>query len=603
MKIKILIMSLTMFFSPPLLAGSLDSPAAPNHADSAMFTLTDIYNRLNDGTTVNKRSGAVVEPTSGPTTGTGYTLNDIMDIAPEINANGAIPAQVLNGKFYWGLLNGLWGLQQGTATAGADVNGADGSLQITIPDGFYSSNTATANDSDLTTANIKNGVDIFGVTGSVVEATGDAIAAEVLTGKTFSNAGNAGVSGSMPNNNAVTITPSTTAQTIAAGYHNGSGTVEGDADLTAANIKNGVDIFGVTGSVVEATGNATAADVLTGKTFSNDSGAGVSGSMPNNNAVTITPSTTEQTIAAGYHNGSGTVEGDADLTAANIKNGVDIFGVTGSVVEATGNATAADVLTGKTFSNDSGAGVSGTMANQGTVTITPSTTAQTIAAGYHNGSGTVEGDADLDAANIKNGVEIFGVTGTYGAVAKTGQNQCYDEATNNAEACVAAEHKGQDGFHQKGASVTSRFTDNSDGTVTDNLTGLIWLKNANCAGSKMVWWDALDFAYTLYDGSTSHNSGDCGLDDGSSAEDWRLPNVKELQSLIDFSQYGPALSSGHPFENVVTGYYRSSSTNVNNTSKAWYVYINDGRVLNDSKTVIAYVWPVRGKIISTGSVD
>jgi hypothetical protein len=65
--------------------------------------------------------------------------------------------------------------------------------------------------------------------------------------------------------------------------------------------------------------------------------------MPNNGAVTITPGTTNQTIAAGYHNGSGTVAGDPDLIASNIKSGVDIFGVVGNVtVSSLGGANKAN---------------------------------------------------------------------------------------------------------------------------------------------------------------------------------------------------------------------------------------------------------------------
>ena len=201
------------------------------------------------------------------------------------------------------------------------------------------------------------------------------------------------------------LTPGTTDQTIAAGYHSGAGKVFGDADLTVGNIRQGVSIFGVAGASIEASGNAAAGEVLFGKTFSNLSGA-ATGSMPNNGAVNLTPGTTDQTIAAGYHNGAGKVVGDADLAAGNIKQGATIFGVAGSSIQASGAAAAGEVLLGKTFSNASGA-ATGSMPNNGAVNLTPGTTDQTIAAGYHNGLGKVVGDADLTAANIKQGANYL----------------------------------------------------------------------------------------------------------------------------------------------------------------------------------------------------
>ena len=189
----------------------------------------------------------------------------------------------------------------------------------------------------------------------------------------------------MTNNGAGgTITPTTTNQTVAAGYWSSANTVSGDADLVAANIKSGESIFAVTGSALVSSGTAVAADVLSGKTFSNSSSAGLSGAMTNNGAGgTITPTTTNQTVAAGYWSSANTVSGDANLVAANIKSGESIFAVTGSALVSSGTAVAADVLSGKTFSNTSSAGLSGAMTNNGAGgTITPTTTNQTVAAGY-----------------------------------------------------------------------------------------------------------------------------------------------------------------------------------------------------------------------------
>jgi hypothetical protein len=143
-----------------------------------------------------------------------------------------------------------------------------------------------------------------------------------------------------------------------------------------------------------------------------------------------------------------------------------------------------------------------------------------------------------------------------------------------------------DGALQKGVAWPSpRFTDNGNGTVTDNLTGLIWLKNANAFGIKN-WTTALTDCNTLAANGTT-------LTDGSVAGDWRLPNRRELFSLIDDSKFNPALSTGHPFTGVKSDYYWSSTTHADSTGNAWYVYLDHGDVVYVSKISNIYVWPVR----------
>jgi hypothetical protein len=156
---------------------------------------------------------------------------------------------------------------------------------------------------------------------------------------------------------------------------------------------------------------------------------------------------------------------------------------------------------------------------------------------------------------------------------------------------------GSDGALQKGVAWPNpRFTDNSNGTVTDNLTGLIWLKNANCFGGK-------DWATALTDCNGLAN-GTCGLTDGSTAGQWRLPNYFELVSLLDLAYYGPALSNDagtgqwgtgtSSFAGVQSGNYWSSTTNAATTDYAWHVLLNNGNVISDGKSYTHYVWPVRG---------
>jgi hypothetical protein len=162
---------------------------------------------------------------------------------------------------------------------------------------------------------------------------------------------------------------------------------------------------------------------------------------------------------------------------------------------------------------------------------------------------------------------------------------------------------GDDGAIQAGVPFPSpRFTDNGNGTVTDNLTGLIWLKNANCFDSQ-TWVTALNAANNLADDPASTTT-DCGLSDGSVAGDWRLPNVKELQSLIDFGFVNPALSNAAgtgqytatdcAFSGVQSTPYWSSTTTAFTSDDAWVVPGGGLTVGDGFKGGIALVWPVRG---------
>ena len=178
---------------------------------------------------------------------------------------------------------------------------------------------------------------------------------------------------------------------------------------------------------------------------------------------------------------------------------------------------------------------------------------------------------------------------------------------------------GDDGDLRMGVSWPKpRFTDHGDGTVTDNLTGLIWLQDANCPEAGLSSWaDALAWSSALFDGCTtcSGAEGDCGLSDGSIAGDWRLPNRFELESLMDLAFWDPALSNaagtrqwveGDAFSGVqsfsddssATSYYWSSTTVAMETTQAWFVnpFRGDPWIAwkaNEGRAQMR-VWPVRG---------
>ncbi len=150
-----------------------------------------------------------------------------------------------------------------------------------------------------------------------------------------------------------------------------------------------------------------------------------------------------------------------------------------------------------------------------------------------------------------------------------------------------------------------RFKDNGNGTITDKLTNLTWDKDADRfvkdAPTKRTWVEAISDCNGLAD-----NGND--LTDGSQAGDWRLANVKELQSLIDFGEYQPAVSDtlgtgqwspGDPFFNVKffdvnALWYWSATTNASFSTVAWSVTFNGGGVGNRYKSTNCFVWCVRG---------
>lgn len=124
------------------------------------------------------------------------------------------------------------------------------------------------------------------------------------------------------------------------------------------------------------------------------------------------------------------------ITAADIaygktahdKSGAPITGTSTKNADTSDTSASADeVLSGETFYGPTGAKVTGSMPNRGAVTGAISTKAQqyTIQQGYHDGSGKVSIDSTeqdkIIAANIKQGITILGVEGTYGGEAVRAQ--------------------------------------------------------------------------------------------------------------------------------------------------------------------------------------
>ncbi len=141
-----------------------------------------------------------------------------------------------------------------------------------------------------------------------------------------------------------------------------------------------------------------------------------------------------------------------------------------------------------------------------------------------------------------------------------------------------------------------RFCDMGDGTVKDNDSGLIWLKDAHEMGIAN-WSDAMSMVAAL-------NHNEHGLTDGSSEGDWRLPSLAEWTEFFDTSYNSPAicnssgtaqLSNGDPFFYVDDLSNQNYWTNFYNlmTDDAFYVDLRDGSSSSWSSTMTCKVWPVR----------
>ena len=129
-----------------------------------------------------------------------------------------------------------------------------------------------------------------------------------------------------------------------------------------------------------------------------------------------------------------------------------------------------------------------------------------------------------------------------------------------------------------GQSGAASYSDNGNGTVTDNSTGLVWQQGTVGDGVAMSWEDALQYCENLSLGGYT---------------DWRLPNLNELRSLVNYSSSAPAIDMIY-FPNVQASFYWSSTTSASNPDNAWFVEFGYGADDYYSKNSAEYVRAVRG---------
>lgn len=498
-----------------------------------------------------------------------------------------------------GFANGTQYTGSGTKTLSADSE--------TVEEGYYAATTLSAVDPDLAVGNIRSGTMVFGLLGTAPIPSGDAAAGDVLAGKTFSNAGGTGISGTMVNQGTVIYNPTTSDLPVAEGYHSGSGRVVGDPDLASANIRAGINLFSYDGDpnvVNTSSGDAANTDILSGKK------AWVDGSEVTGNIPTRTLSDSTTTVNAGYYEAADLAAVDPQLAAENISNTATIFGIAGSAVLASGNADVGDVLAPKTFSKAGSAGLTGTMTDREGDNVSTAQAAAggvnylTAPQGYYDGDDRVSAtDAQIAAlapslvtGNIKDGETVFGVLGSYSGGGSTGLPKTSQQPGRpsgftpiTGEDAYYSNPAGSDvGFPRGEGSWANynadggRFTDNGDGTISDNATGLMWPKDGvgtGCnSGATLAWAAAITWAEGL---------------EFAEHDDWRMPNRFELESILDLGRY-PHINSTFFSSTRTTNPYWSSSTCSGDTANAWYVHFNTGVASFNAKTTAYYVRPVRG---------
>jgi hypothetical protein len=350
-------------------AGTITPPEGDLLAQ--FYTLSEIYTRLTTNATTTEGSHDFTF--SDALAGTGRTLTEIYNAIPTID-----PSKLLDDTTYLGITGNI-------ATRTLSSTSTD------VSAGYYAATTLDAVDADLISGNIKSGVTLFGIDGdgNVVDTSdGTVTNNNQIRSSYVCYSDGTQYTGSLPDCSSegeqscyaigsyyagTQQNLSDTTTTVSAGYYQATTLDTVDADLISDNIKSGVTLFGIDGdsNVVDTSdGTVTNNNQIRSSYVCYSDGTQYTGSLPdcssegeqscyatgsyyagtNVGQQTITPTTSNQTITQGYHNGTGYCEGDADLVTGNIRSGVNIFGVSGNpnvVNTSSGNASAGDICNSK----------------------------------------------------------------------------------------------------------------------------------------------------------------------------------------------------------------------------------------------------------------
>lgn len=168
---------------------------------------------------------------------------------------------------------------------------------------------------------------------------------------------------------------------------------------------------------------------------------------------------------------------------------------------------------------------------------------------------------------------VWPVCGDSRLLARSGQDRCFDLRGRE----ISCSGTGQDGELARGWAWPSPRFEKTGAAARDTLTGLRWYAGDEFDPAPLAWDEALAAVRDLVRAS--------GLP-------WRLPNINELESLMDASRHSPALSAGHPFPASTEGCW-SSTTSYFDPSWAYVLYPQKGAVgVGFKKNRDFSIWPV-----------
>ena len=305
--------------------------------------------------------------------------------------------------------------------------------------------------------------------------------------------------------------------------------IPGDTELLPENIKSGIEIYGTTGTLEvldTSDANATADCIRNGYT-AYVNGEKITGTIPDFGERTYIPTTEDQYCLPGHYiSGIQTIKGDANLVPENIKKGISIFNVEGTLQEnldtSDATATAADIREGETAyvngekitgtlvptgidtsdadatSSDillnktayvNGEKITGTITSLEATEYIPTVTNQTINFGqYLSGNQVIKGDINLVAGNIKKGISIFGVEGIYEGTSSISEVDVLNCTSMSSSTEVYNAYTGtvmvsQDGAYKNFANLTDFIDYKTIAAVyTSSLAGINLKSETNNVG-------------------------------------------------------------------------------------------------------------------------